>query len=352
MKKTTLSKKIALCSLATVIGLAGQVAFAHTGIKDKVFIEGQGNTGISGVDNTTGKITYSATAYTGFTATHGCATNAIAEGTVGATRLNVIAQAALFPNSASSADAIVYRYKSGTVSSATPGVDGSVLTGQATTLPVASPNDLSGDIVGALAGAAFNNLGLGLVSPNLFGNWVIPKLDSGKTFARGYAVYNGQTITPALQEDVISTTGISAFKFNVPKFQPTSCAKNLIIRVAVTNWCKRGGGKAHDAARKDVWIGTDTGSKLYSMTGADHGIMPNSREILGMTESSITEQGNGKSFWPAMTIVRDLTNNPLPAACNGESYDVVIEPSGTDIDANLTIPSAKFPQGASGAVFE
>ena len=346
MKNNKLTKLV-LCSAITLICAAGQSAFAHTGIKDKLFVEGTGNTG-SG-----------AAAYNAFTISHGCLTNDVAEGTTGATRKDVIAQAALFPNSASNADAIIYRYKTGSVVANVPGVDGTVLTGTATTLPVTSPNDLTDDINGALAGQAFNNLGLGLVSPNLFGNLIIPKLDATNTIARGYGVISGPVTPPSggvinempLQESLISTTGLSPFKFTVPTFKPTSCAQNLIVRVAVTNWCKRGGGKANDPDRKDVWIGTDTGSKLYSMTGADHGIMPNSRVTLGMTGTP-TEQGNGKSFWPAFTVTRDLVKNPLPASCNGESYDVVVEPSGADIDKNLTITSGKFPLGAPGAKFE
>ncbi len=345
MKKFDITKKIALCSVVAVICVAGQSAYAHTGIKDKLFVEGVGNTGTG------------AAAYNAFTVTHGCLSNAVAEGTP-AVHENVIAVAALFPNSPSSADAIVYRYKTGSIAPNTVGVDGTVLTGQATTLPVTSPNDLTDDINGAVAGAALSGMGLGLVTPNLFGSLIIPKLDTNLVI-RGYGVFNGPVqegpyslMESPLQESIVSTTGLSAFKFNVPTFKTTSCAANLIVRAAVSNWCKRGGGKRHDPDRKDVWIGTDTGSVLYSMTGPDHAIMPNSRTTMGMTDDAPTEQGNGKSFWPSFTVTRNLTTNPLPAACNGESYDVVIEPSGADIDANLTIKNGQYPGGAPGKAFE
>lgn len=341
MKKINRLKKLALYSAATVMVVAGSSAFAHTGIRDKLFVEGIGNTG-SG-----------AAAYNAFTTTHGCATNAIPEGG-SAKRYDVIAQASVFPNSPKSEDAIIYRFKTGSIVSGVVGVDGTVLTGQPTTLPVANPNDLSDDINGALAGAAFNNLGLGLVSPNMFGNIMLPTLNP-ESVIRGYAVFNGPVNGHSelpLTESIVSTTGLSEFKFNVPTFKSTSCAQNLIVRVAVTNWCKRGGGKIHDPDRKDVWMGTDTGSVLYSMTGADHAIMPNSRETLGMTDGAVTEQGNGKSFWPAFTVTRNLTTNPLPAACNGESYDVVVEPSGADIDTYLAIKRGAYPNAAPGKAFE
>ena len=323
MRKITAVKTIALTAVAAAIAISSQGAFAHTGIKDKVYVEGIGNTG-SG-----------ATAYNAFTITHGCASNAIPEGTT-ATRLNVIGMAAVFPNSVNSSDTIIYRYKTGSVVANTKGVDGTVLTGEATKLPVTSPTDLTDDIQGAVTGAGFSNMGLGLVSPNLFGNTILSNLDKDSNL-RGYGVFAWNAAVPfVLSESIISTTGLSAFKFTVPKFNTTSCAKNLIVRVAVSNWCKRGGGATFDPNRKDVWMGTDTGSVKYSMAGPDHAIMPNSRVTLG-NAASPDEQGTGKSFWPAFTVTRDLVNNPLPAACNGDSYDVVVEPSGADIDKNLVI---------------
>ncbi len=328
-------KKIALCTIVTALCGAAQVASAHTGIRDSGFVEGQGNTGVS-VNVTTGVVAPSASAYNAFTITHGCATNAIAEGTTGTVRKNVIAMAALFPNSPNAADVKIYRYKTGTIATGVKGVDGTVLTGAASSLPVTSANDLTDDINGAVAGAGLTGLSLGLVSPNLFGNSVQPKLDAVGA-VRGYSVFNTAK-TQALTESIISTTGLSAFKMAVPTFKTTSCAANLIVRVAVTNWCMKGLTSKTAVDRKDVWIGTDTGSVKYSMMGPNHEVMPNSRTTMGMTDATLSEQGNGTSFWPKITVRRDLVKNPLPASCNGESYDVVVQPSGADIDANLTIP--------------
>jgi hypothetical protein len=74
------------------------------------------------------------------------------------------------------------------------------------------------------------------------------------------------------------------------------------------------------------------------MMGPNAEVMPNSVATLGGTGPTLAnEQGNGASYWPKFVVHRNLTTNPLPASCNGESYDVVVEPSGTDIDANLAI---------------
>lgn len=341
-------KKLMLGTAVALACGASFSVFAHTGIKVSSFVEGQGNVQ-----------TGSATAYNDFTTTHGCASNVTPEGSTTVMRYDVIGQTSLFPNSTSNADVKIYRYKTGSVVANTVGVDGTVLTGQATTLPVVTMDDLTDDIVGAIAGAGFSNMGLGLVSPNMFGNIMIPKLNANGAI-RGYSVFAGPVNVsatakyeaPALNEHLVSTTGLSAFKFTVPKFKSTSCAANLIVRVAVTNYCQRGDASKTSASRKDVWMGTDTGSATYSMMGANHEIMPNSRTTMGMTDATLSEQGNGKSFWPQFKVARDLVNNPLPASCNGESYDVVVEPSGTDIDANLTIPQGNYNDGkAPGAKF-
>ena len=328
-------KKIALCTIVTALCGAAQVASAHTGIRDSGFIEGQGNTGVS-VNVATGVVAPSSAAYNAFTITHGCATNLTPEAGTTAMRKNVIAMAALFPNSPNAADVKIYRYKTGTIAAGVKGVDGTVLTGAASALPVTSANDLTDDINGAVAGAGLTGLNLGVVSSNLFGNSVQPKLNATGAL-RGYSVYNTAK-TQALTEDLISTTGLSPFKMAVPTFKTTSCAANLIVRVAVTNWCMKGLLSKNSTSRSDVWIGTDTGSVKYSMMGPNHEIMPNSRTTMGMTDATLSEQGNGTSFWPKITVHRDLVKNPLPASCNGESYDVVVQPSGADIDANLTIP--------------
>jgi hypothetical protein len=362
-------KKIALVSAIAALGVAQGVS-AHTGIRDSKLLEGQGN--VPAFDATLSKVINGATEYNAFTITHGCASNLVPEtpvGTVAApsTRKDVIAMAALFPNSPNAADVKIYRFKTGSIVSNVVGVDGTVLTGQPTTLT--PPTDLSGDIAGASTTGGLTNLGLGLVSPNLFGDLIIPKFDAAGN-ARGYAVFNGPVsragynyLSAPLSESSMpavagassfSTTGLSPFKFTVPKFNPASCAKNLIVRVAISNWCSRGEATKTAADRKDVWIGTDTGSVMYSMTGANAEIMPNSQATMGMggsTGVALSEQGNGKSFWPAITVMRDLTTNPLPASCNGESYDVVVEPSGSDIDTNLTINQGAYPNGAPGPKF-
>jgi hypothetical protein len=76
------------------------------------------------------------------------------------------------------------------------------------------------------------------------------------------------------------------------------------------------------------------------MMGPNHEVMPNSRTTMGLDPVAPTsEQGNGKSFWPAFTVHRDPAT--IPASC-AETYDVVVQPTGSDIDSMLKIPGGFY----------
>jgi len=297
MTKSKTLRKLTVYSLATLICGAGQVALAHTGVKDKV-VEG-----VAG--------------YTAFTITHGCATNEFAEGTPEAaalSRQNVIAMSAVFPNSANPNDAVVHKLD------ATTGIQTEVLP------------DLSADIKGVTAGVGFSNMGLGLVmgGGTLYPN-IIPTLDN-KGAVRGYHTWAGPTPVKGaeLEERLMSVTGLSPFKYGAINFLPESCAKNLKIRIAVANWCKKGAASKNKPDRLDVWIGHTT---------------PLFHDQLTLPRFAPYDATKEVPYWTTMTVTRNLTTNPLPAGC-GAGYDLAIEPSDADIDAYLPIPNANFPKGA------
>lgn len=326
MKNFTV-KKLALYSVATVICVAGQSAFAHTGIKDKV------SEGVSG--------------YTAFTVTHGCSTNAVAEGTPVAHQ-NVIAMSTVFPNAADPALAKIYQ-----------------LDAKGIQIEPALA-DLSEHIVGVSPGVGFTKLGLGLVTGGgtLFAN-IIPTVDSTGAI-RGYHTWAGPKpyVSAPLEESIVSATGLSPFRYGAIQFNPTSCAKSLKVRVAVANWCRQGPASKKLADRVDVWIGHTT--PLFK----DQATMPRDIPYNAATEAP---------FWPTMTIYRNTTGtpatattaaipaNPVPefdahgVACPSvtdsvtgvttRGFDLAIEPADADIDANLPIPSAAYPLGASGAKY-
>ncbi|MBE0437221.1 MAG: hypothetical protein IBX56_15620 [Methylomicrobium sp.] len=105
--------------------------------------------------------------------------------------------------------------------------------------------------------------------------------------------------------------GLIPFRLGRIQFEPESCARNLIIQLAVAEICRRNAFPPQPGTA-NLWIPSTT-SRF------------NNDSIHGIGEA------------PTLTVQRDLTANPLPEAC-GQGYDVLIEPSAQDIDNNLPIP--------------
>ncbi len=118
----------------------------------------------------------------------------------------------------------------------------------------------------------------------------------------------------------LDTPGRLPFQFTAPTFVPTSCAKRLLVKLAVADICapasERAAGSVQ-AGKVNLWI-PDNGSQ-FATVGKQVGV-----------------EGIGT---PATLIVnRNLATNPLGAAC-GAGIDVTVTPSAADVDANLPIPS-------------
>lgn len=133
-----------------------------------------------------------------------------------------------------------------------------------------------------------------------------PKVDAlGNSI--GFAAHDG-----ALAVDLV---GRVPFQFAAPRFVATSCAKRLLVRVAIADVCSLAATDTVAAGKVNLWI-PDNGSQ-YANAGKPIGI-----------------DGIGS---PATLIVnRDLATNPLPPAC-GAGIDVTVTPSAADVDANLPI---------------
>lgn len=190
-------KKLTAYSLATVIMGAGQMAFAHTGVKDQA---------------TEGK-----SLYTAFTIGHGCGSIA------NPTQLPVIAQSALFPNAA---DSVAYKLDAN-------GKDGAVF-------------DLSKAIVGVVGGGVTTLGPKAVMDKSLFTKLqsIIPDASTG--VVRGFRFSGG-----SLPTDMI---GLPPFKVSGISFQKTSCAKSLKVRIAIANFCQTTRDTNYDR-RVDLWMG-------------------------------------------------------------------------------------------------
>ena len=110
-------------------------------------------------------------------------------------------------------------------------------------------------------------------------------------------------------------SGRVPFEFTAPSFVPASCAKRLVIEVAIADLCRPHPRKL-DARFMNLWIPAN-GSQL-AIDAAAAGI-----------------DGVGA---PARLIVnRNLGANPLDAAC-GAGYSVTVTPSPEQVDRDLRVP--------------
>ena len=106
--------------------------------------------------------------------------------------------------------------------------------------------------------------------------------------------------------------GIIPFDASFPEFQKDSCLVSMQVNIAIANYCTR---SRDDDNRADIWIGHLT--PLYN----DPDVVVQSPE----------------GFWPQLTVIRDLENNPLPSGCAGEGDKLMISPGPQEIDEYLPI---------------
>ena len=116
----------------------------------------------------------------------------------------------------------------------------------------------------------------------------------------------------------VDTPGRVPFQFTAPKFVANSCAKRLLVKVAIADVCLLGKGLADSIqpGKVNLWI-PDNGSQ-FAAIGKPLGI-------------------DGIAAPATLTVNRNLTTNPLPASC-GAGIDVTVTPSAADVTANLPIP--------------
>lgn len=117
----------------------------------------------------------------------------------------------------------------------------------------------------------------------------------------------------------VDALGRVAFQFTAPKFVATTCAKRLLIQVAIADVCIYGSGLADSVkeGKVNLWL-PDNGSQ-FSVAGKAQNV-------------------DGIGAPATLTVNRNLTTNPLLPAC-GAGIDVTVTPSPADVNANLPIPN-------------
>ncbi len=104
------------------------------------------------------------------------------------------------------------------------------------------------------------------------------------------------------------------FQFTPPNFVPESCAKRLLIKVAIADICSTRRPN-FDPEKVNLWI-PDNGSAIAT-AGLAGGV-----EGIGAPAT--------------LTVNRNLLANPLPESC-GDGFDVTVTPSAAQVDRDLPI---------------
>ena len=109
-----------------------------------------------------------------------------------------------------------------------------------------------------------------------------------------------------------SNIGHIPFDAAFPSFKNNSCVGALQVNIAIANYCTHSKKKDN---RADIWIGHLT---------------PKFDDPTVVVQSP-------PGFWPQLTIVRDLENNPLPANCPDGGIHLAVTPASHEIDHYLPI---------------
>ncbi|MEX2207457.1 MAG: hypothetical protein WEF50_14605 [Myxococcota bacterium] len=104
------------------------------------------------------------------------------------------------------------------------------------------------------------------------------------------------------------------FQFSAPSFVPESCAKRLLIQIAIADICSTRRPLLRPE-KANLWI-PDNGSAIANAA------LANGVEGVGAPAT--------------LTVNRNLSSNPLPAEC-GAGIDVTVTPSAAQVDRDLPI---------------
>jgi len=110
-----------------------------------------------------------------------------------------------------------------------------------------------------------------------------------------------------LERDLV---GLLPYRASYPKFKTNSCVTKMQINIAIANYCSRVKSSERNN-RADIWIAHLTEK---------------------FDDSDVVSIG----YWPNVTVLRNLKNNPLDPAC-GEGYTIKVSPSADSIDKHLPI---------------
>jgi len=130
--------------------------------------------------------------------------------------------------------------------------------------------------------------------------------------------------------------GYANVSVSFPKFIPTTCYNKITVDIPVVQYCQ--------ADSKHQQLQDWTRDRLKAK-GDFHRVFA---WIKAPTAMFPTETVVAPGYVASLTIVRNLTTNPLPASCNGTGQTIELYPSAADIDMYLPPLDGHLPTGGGG----
>src|SRR5574337_447403 len=131
--------------------------------------------------------------------------------------------------------------------------------------------------------------------------------------------------------------GYGQVSVNFPKFIPSTCYNKIIVDIPVVQYCQADSKHQQDHVwTRDRLKAKGDMNRVFAWMKAPTSTFP---------VNTIVASG----YVPSLTIVRNLTTNPLPASCGGTGQTLEIYPSAADIDMYLPI-SDSMPTSGGGSM--
>lgn len=129
--------------------------------------------------------------------------------------------------------------------------------------------------------------------------------------------------------------GYGNISVNFPKFIPSTCYNKIKVDIPVVQYCSADSKHQEDHAwKRDRLKGNDL-HRIYAWIKAPTSNFP---------ADTVVAPG----YVASLTIVRDLTTNPLPASCGGTGQTLELYPTAADIDMYLPPSGSTLPASGSG----
>src|SRR5574337_1208918 len=125
--------------------------------------------------------------------------------------------------------------------------------------------------------------------------------------------------------------GLAEISVSFPKFLPNTCYNKITVDIPVVQYCAADSKNQQDHEWKRDRLKTKDIHRVFAWMKEATSMFP-------------TETIVAPGYVASLTIVRNLTTNPLPASCGGTGQTLELYPTAADIDTYLLPSDGKLYQ--------